>query len=83
VLRLLPPVCRDCGKGGRKAALSRYLEFHLCEACIVRRERALRENPGVRRTRKPRRLEPQSPPVEAPGGGGKTRRKAPRKRDEP
>jgi len=39
VLKLLPPICRDCGKDADEAKLSPYLDFHLCGACIARRER--------------------------------------------
>ena len=71
VLHLLPTVCRDCGKSTKEARLSPYLDFHLCSACIARREREVmrgdkaRAVPAaktktvkkkvVKKTRKPRR----------------------------
>jgi hypothetical protein len=39
VLRILPPVCRDCGKAAKEARLGPYLDFHLCAPCTARRER--------------------------------------------
>jgi hypothetical protein len=51
VLKLLPPMCRDCGKTAKDAKLSPYLDFHLCPSCIARRERALLS--GDRPRRKP------------------------------
>jgi len=59
VIRLLPPVCKDCGVSAEESALARYLDFHLCQPCLARRERAVvRPDPAKKRT------EPQSAPVE-------------------
>ncbi|MBI5549532.1 MAG: hypothetical protein HY901_37070 [Deltaproteobacteria bacterium] len=49
MLHLLPPICRDCGKNAEQAALSPYLDFHLCLACIGKREREVLQLSGQRR----------------------------------
>lgn len=49
MLKLLPPVCRDCGKAAKEAKLSPYLDFQLCGACIARREREVLAVDGRRR----------------------------------
>ena len=41
LLRLLSPVCRDCGKTSDEARLEQFLDFQLCPACIRERERAV------------------------------------------
>ena len=53
MLKLLPPMCRDCGQTARAARLSQYLDFHLCQACIGRRERAVLQVEGPRRKATP------------------------------
>jgi len=80
VLRLLPPVCRDCGKTAREARLSAYLDFHLCGACIARRARevlavdAPRRKAPSRKSRREEMIEPEAKKSKAkaakkPGGG--------------
>jgi hypothetical protein len=65
VIHLLPPVCRDCGKGADEVNLSPYLDFRLCGACIARREREVRtlDNRNAARPSRavPRRARPSNP----------------------
>lgn len=49
MLQLLPPVCRDCGKTADEAKLSEYLDFHLCQPCIGKREREVLAVDGKKR----------------------------------
>lgn len=69
MLRLLPPICRDCGKSTKEAALGPYLDFYLCSACIARRERALLVDSDGRRGR---RVASSGQDEEAPSGKRKT-----------
>ncbi len=79
MIHLVPPVCRDCGKGADEADLSSYLDFMLCASCIAKRERAVRE---VDTSRRPAPRKPRHPPAPsrkptgrgAKGGRGKPTR---------
>ncbi|MGC4122678.1 MAG: hypothetical protein QM765_50525 [Myxococcales bacterium] len=83
MLQLLPPVCRDCGKTAKEAKLSPYLDFHLCGACIARREREVLADPRAKR-KAPSKKSKREAEVEAPKkpkakvakkpGGGRGRR---------
>ncbi len=59
MIHLLPDVCRDCGRSADEVTLSPYLDFHLCNPCIARRERELfaKDSRSEKRTAPPRRHE--------------------------
>lgn len=79
MLRLLPPVCRDCGKSGEKILLSPYLGFLLCGPCVRLRERAMREGVLAPGRRKPGSKKPEKPPAD----GSKVKPGSRRKRNKP
>lgn len=79
MLKLLPPVCRDCGKNAKEAKLSPYLDFHLCGACVAAREREVlavegrRRKPASMRSKREKAAEPEGKAkakgAKKPGGG--------------
>ena len=78
MLELLPPVCRDCGRAVDEAKLSPYLDFHLCAACIAKRERDVlgldrrrRKAPSKKGRQEGAAESEKKPKAKKPGGRGR------------